>query len=116
MALSHPEIPTCDDCQTWVYDREWRRGERREYGNATPCRRCPKGKLDARPHPEKDLSDRNWQAWMHYQECRAVNHFPDDPIVRRNAAIIRAAEDSAARSMEGGMLGLLSVVAAKAGG
>jgi hypothetical protein len=34
-----------------------------------------------------ELSPRNRRAWQHYEQCRAVGQFPDDPIVRRNAAI-----------------------------
>lgn len=36
-------------------------------------------------------------AYVHYLECRATGTFPDDPLVRRNAAAIRAVEDSVAR-------------------
>jgi hypothetical protein len=39
------------------------------------------------------LSPRNESALQHYRECRAVGCFPDDPIVRANAAIVRAWED-----------------------
>ena len=52
-----------------------------------PCRLsvgCPKGT----PEQSRELSQRNWEAWQHYRECRAVGAWPDDPIVRRNAAII----------------------------
>ena len=36
-----------------------------------------------------ELSPENRRAWEHYLECRAVESWPEDPIVRRNAAIIR---------------------------
>lgn len=35
------------------------------------------------------------QAYQHYLECRAVGQFPDDPIVRQNAALFRYATDEA---------------------
>lgn len=61
---------------------------------------CPKQPPDV-PEPERswatavELTEQNWRAWAHYRECVAVGSFPDDPIVRRNAAVIRAAEDAA---------------------
>ena len=51
------------------------------------CRReegCPKGT----PENSRALSESNQRCYEHYLECRAVGKFPDDPIVRRNAAII----------------------------
>jgi hypothetical protein len=58
-----------------------------------PCRNekgCPKGT----PEKPKTLHPINQQAHQHYQECRAVGRFPDDPIVLRNASIIREITDS----------------------
>lgn len=46
---------------------------------------CPKGT----PEGARSLSERNRLAFLHYLECRAVGQWPDDPIVRRNARIIR---------------------------
>lgn len=43
------------------------------------------------------LSEQNWQAYTHYLECRAVGEFPNDPIVRRHARLIRQIEDAADR-------------------
>lgn len=62
-----------------------------------PCHYCPKQPADVpadqrSPHTAVELSDKNWQAWQHYRECQATGRFPDDPIVRRNAALIAAAE------------------------
>ena len=54
-----------------------------------PKRGCPKGT----PENPRNLLLCNELAYEHYRECRAVGEFPDDPIVRRNAAIIRAVED-----------------------
>lgn len=42
------------------------------------------------------LTDRDWQIYEHYSECKAVWSFPDDVLVLRHAAIIRKAEDTAA--------------------
>ena len=57
-----------------------------------PCRTdkgCPKGT----PENQRSLTYENEQCYDHYRECRAVNQFPDDPVVRRNAAAIRDVED-----------------------
>ena len=61
-----------------------------------PSRGCPKGS----PENPKTLLPCNEIAYEHYRECRAVGQFPDDPIVRRNAAIIRGIEDDAANKSE----------------
>lgn len=49
---------------------------------------CPKGTPEA-PHT---LTRQNQLAYDFYLECRAVGAFPDDPIVRRWAAIIDGIE------------------------
>lgn len=107
LALSHPQIAArdCQHCQRFAYDeltgRPYQNPPRngklipRPAGNQPPCRidgvGCPKGT----PENQTGLSDRNRQAYRHYLECRAVGSFPDDPIVRRNAALIRAEEERA---------------------
>lgn len=64
-----------------------------------PCGWCPKQPIEV-PESERtpltaiELSERNVQAWIHYRECQAVNSFPSDEIVRRNAAVIRQAEQA----------------------
>ena len=47
----------------------------------------------------QELSERNRKAYQHWQECRAVGKFPDDPIVRRNAAIFQRLHDEYNRDM-----------------
>ena len=49
------------------------------------------------PNPDAELSARNWQAYQHYMEHKAVGRFPDDAIVRHNAGLIRMVEDSVSR-------------------
>lgn len=100
---------SCRECQDWLYtdkpgefaSKPFEHGGRkipRPKGTKTPCYMCPKQPPDV-PEGERcpetaiELSERNWRAWSHYRECRAVGHFPDDPIVRRNASIIRSAEE-----------------------
>lgn len=68
----------------------------RQPQNPPPCRPmrgrkfrgCPKGT----PEAQRSLSRKNLQAYWHYQQCSAVGCFPDDEIVRQNAAIIKMAE------------------------
>ena len=97
----------CEHCLKYLYDEETGRPtlgrdgkpeERAMYDvNGTsicppPCRTekgCPKGTPE---HP-KSLNPINRQCYQHYRECRAVGEFPKDPVVKRNAAIIREAED-----------------------
>ena len=110
--LTHPRIAArdCEDCKVWVYDE--RTGEKalrfgepyqRPPGAKPPCSSCAKIPLGVIPRPENatNLSEKNQRAYRHYRECRAVLKFPDhDPIVRRNAALIRQAEDEAAAQQE----------------
>lgn len=105
----HPEVANrnCPHCQTWQYDDAT--GKIVEKPKGTPLKRygplmcntaagCHKGT----PDQQKSLSPHNQLAYQHYRECRAVGHFPNDPIVRRHAVIIRDIEDQVdrIRSME----------------
>lgn len=93
-----------------------RRGERIERITATtPCHKCPKIPRGEKPCPANavELSERSWQAYWHYLECKAVGQWPDDPIVRRNARIIRGVED---RAGQGRLDRALNLVVAMLGG
>ena len=46
------------------------------------------------------MKPHNWRAYNHYLECKATGCWPDDWIVRRNAALILAVEESAARQTQ----------------
>lgn len=103
LLLTAPQVAfrDCDHCQAFVYDEKT--GKMQTYGQGkpvprpkscpSPCRLphvgCPKGT----PESPKSLNEANWLAYEHYHECRAVGQFPDDPIVRRNARVIRQIED-----------------------
>jgi hypothetical protein len=106
LLLTAPTVASrnCEHCQMYVYDettgRPYENPSRsgklvvRPKGTHPPCRiagvGCPKGT----PENPRALSRANRAAWRHYRECRATGHFPDDPLVRRNAAIIRDVEDA----------------------
>ena len=97
----HPRVADrdCDFCQKWQHDEktglpvEVRKGTGVYHPRYSPlpCRStgCPKGT----PEAPKSLSDRNRSAYLHYLRGRAVNRWPDDPIVERNAMLIRSVED-----------------------
>lgn len=99
--LQHPEIPTCADCQKFVYNvrRGWKKDTRgglpvvRPPGAPPPCWECPKSK-DGLPNPGAELSDRNWRAWRLWLEIKAGRPVPDDRIVWRNCGLIGWAEES----------------------
>ncbi len=118
--LLHPNVAyrDCSHCLLYLYDEESgqvelkrdRSGPReRDKSCQPPCQTslgCKKGT----PEQSKSLSEKNWLAYQHYQECRAVGQFPDDATVRRNAGLIRMVEDQCdkARQMELMMLAMTS--------
>lgn len=108
--LFHPEWDRpCADCQKYLYDDDGNVQRRPakvglpviNVTGDTPCHVCPKipaGVSTDAPSAELrrhavEMSERNRKAFRHYLECKAVGQFPDDAIVRRNAAVIRWIED-----------------------
>lgn len=116
LQLRHPLFAalSCGDCKKWLYDDDGRPTMRNNYplpsvpmarpeGKPTPCYKCPKFGGDVSPSertPEngatRTLSEKNSQVVRHYLECRAVGQFPDDPLVRRHAMLLRSVEDAEA--------------------
>lgn len=112
MLLLHPELldRPCSDCTRHLYlDRgpgqfgprlERPRGKPvpRPKGTRPPCEWCPKVPRGDPPRPEsaQELSPKNLQALLFHRQCRAVGRFPDDAIVRRNAALVDQIERDAA--------------------
>ncbi len=88
---------SCKDCQEWwvdplTGDYVLLEGEKQPRSGGLLCQTqdgCPAGN----PTRQRRLSDKNRRAYQHYLECRATGNFPDDPWVRKNASIIRAAMD-----------------------
>lgn len=103
---AHPHLASrsCSDCRRWVYadrpgdfaDAPADRGGAKVPRLPTqrpPCSYCPKQPADVpdrlrTPDTAVELSGKNWQAYHFHSECAAVGQFPDDAIVRRNAAVI----------------------------
>jgi hypothetical protein len=93
----------CGECKKWWFNEDTGRivergGKKllRPLDAVTLCQThegCPKGT----PENQKGLSPKNKTAWRHFQECEAVGSWPDDPIVRHNARIIRRAMKEATR-------------------
>lgn len=132
LLLAHPEVSgrSCADCRQWCYQDSAERlsGKKmllangqpmpRVVADSMPCRICPKiprssvpAGQQPGPHHAVELTPQNLQAYWHYLECKAVGCFPADPIVRRNAALIRLVEDDLDRERGDVMplfLGLLS--------
>lgn len=88
-----------------LYEYNHKTGERLKDGKGLPILRsasshvpcqepeilgCAKGS----PTAGKELSDRNLKAVRHYKRCQAVNRWPDDATVARNAEVIRGIEDA----------------------
>lgn len=114
MILFHPEWDrSCGACETYLYandgtvkpDRRTGLPMLRPAGSPTPCLQCPKvpspegfrGDWRAARKAAREMTDANRLAYAHYRRCRAVNRFPDDPIVSWCASLIRAVEDAHAK-------------------
>ncbi len=128
--LARPEIPTCQDCQTWVHDDRWRRTEYRlvrggpkiplpNFKGITPCVLCPKSIRSpdgsARPNPGADLAGRNWQALQLYTAVRAGAPMPDDGIAVKNCALIQGVVDQYERQQREAAIVSADVILALAG-
>lgn len=84
-------------------------------GQIPPCRWCPKIPKGAEPIPSNavELSSRNWTAYQHYLECKAVGATDAerrDPIVRRNAMLIEQIVDANKRN-DSGIRDLVALIA-----
>lgn len=102
----HPHFArfTCEQCRVWHFDpetftpirRHWSEPLRKKAaGDAVQCEvaECPRGHW----RDPVEFSEKNRMAWRHYQAFRAA--LPPDPIVMRNARIIRRAEELADAEM-----------------
>ncbi len=114
LLLRHPRIAemNCELCQKYVVNHNTWTFEKGRDGKPelrllncgpsflAPCRDpergCPKGS----PENPKSLTAENELCYEHYRECEAVGEFPDDSVVRRNAAVIRGVIESVTRLRE----------------
>jgi len=115
---------SCEDCQKFIYEDDGQQKKNTRTGlpvlntsGLTPCADCekipahvydenaveiPKTMNNAKRLREHavELTPRIAQAWQHYRECKAVNDFPNDPIVRANAVLFRDVEEQADRQRQ----------------
>lgn len=102
----HPEVAfrDCQFCLKVLHDADGKPEEKRGstpekrvyYERDSTCPadcRTPKGCPKGTAENPIELSESNRRAIEHYRECVAVGSFPNDDIVRRNAAIIRRIDD-----------------------
>ena len=68
----------------------------RRLPDGSRIRSCPKGT----PENPKTLWPENEECFEHYIECQAVNQWPDDAVVRRNAAALKEIEALYERSQQ----------------
>ena len=101
MAIQHPEVPACSDCQAFMYDpKTWKictRGGKplpRTKNAPTPCYQCPKSD-DGRPNPGAELRGRNARIYELYLMVRAGVPMPDDLAIHRNLALVQLVVDRA---------------------
>ncbi len=112
LRILHPEVANrkCSDCRIWWYDTTTgricrRNGEpqRRPEDQLLPCQipemGCPKGT----PEKDRSLTEYNRLAAETFVRWDATGTFPDDPIVRRNAAIIQKAIRDSLRKLKRGL-------------
>lgn len=107
LELIHPEVSrrSCEDCCLHEYNHST--GERIERGFPRQPIKRPKRGPGSKPPclsgvecfkgvvgETRELNDKNRLAYEHYLRCKATGHFPDDPIVARNAAIIGEVESA----------------------
>lgn len=112
-----PEVASlsCTVCQKLQIDEKWQIVKQagqpvpRAPSTFPPCRYphigCPKGT----PENSNALTPANELVYQYHKECEAVGQWPDDALVKRNAAIIRAAEDAVDRERADRVVDLLSV-------
>lgn len=96
LELTNPRLArrSCEECKRlWFSETTGlvilrNGGEPLERFGPTMCETaegCAKGT----PDNPKSLNKTNRWAWAHFRSCDAIGVFPDDSIVKRNAAIIR---------------------------
>ena len=102
-------------CEKWLYESDGAVTKRRDgkggwvpiprpkraggLPGKTPCETCPKIPRDSIKdrHHAIEMTAESRQVLEHYLRCRAVGKFPDDPLVMRDAAVIRSVFDACER-------------------
>lgn len=105
LALEYPLLDrrSCANCQKWWFSEDTGRIEQVEGCDSVRppefpvmCKTnegCPVGT----PENSLRLTAQNRAAFDHFRQCEAVNAWPNDPIVARNALIIRRTREEVLR-------------------
>ena len=113
LRMRHPAFYglSCDDCAKWMHtdgvvSRRHGLPVARPQGTVLPCFKCPKlaHTADKRREEAQEPTERSRRIIRHYLECKAVGAFPDDPLVRWHAGMIRDAEESLGSSRLDGLM------------
>jgi hypothetical protein len=130
LARLHPEWDrSCAVCETYAVkdDGAFLRDKRtslpmlRPKGVPTPCGSCAKvpehlrrAGADVRELRKLavEMTPANRAAWRFSRECRAVGQFPDDPLVRWAAVIVRDVEEAIERQPLQELSGVIGALAA----
>lgn len=96
LEIANPRLAKrdCSDCKKWWYNETTglvilnNRGEPQERFGPTLCE-TPNGCAKGTPEKPRSLNTSNGWAWSHFKDCDAIGQFPNDPIVARNARVIR---------------------------
>lgn len=110
ITVLHPQLDrrSCKDCKKWWFNEDTGAIEKvdgvdserpAEFPVMCDTRDgCPVGT----PDNQLRLTQKNRMAYLHFLRCEAINSWPDDPIVARNAAVIRRARDESRRERSSG--------------
>ena len=108
LALNHPNVPTCAECQEWWYDpKDWKIVERpkgvklKRPPNSLPCVGCPKSMEANRPRPDRELGPEGRAALEWHYLCEADsggNIIARDAVTVQNNALIRRLIEQSDRS------------------
>ena len=114
--LRHPELPSCENCQKYLYDpNTWEvdkdesgQPQKRWPGCPLPCVKCPKIPQGADPHPKNavELSEMG-KSIYHYELLLRedkTNLLKRDSITISHAAIIRTVERRLEQSDDSAMM------------
>jgi hypothetical protein len=118
LLVEHPQVATrdCACCLKHLYKEDTgelcrRAGQPipRTFINPAPCRTskgCPKGT----PENPKTLTVQNIEAYLHYRECCATGHFPDDGMVEYHAGLLAGIEKRKEQADQAELHLLLSLI------
>jgi hypothetical protein len=114
--LIEPGLPSCADCQRYVYDdnweqRKWRGAPMERRDKDTPCHKCPKSRDKKTPNPNAELTAGNWRCYEYWLASRSGLQLPADGTTRACFSLIQLAHDRAQRRQTDLLQAFLKVAA-----